>query len=74
VIVDGKIAGATITYGLARPDVAASLAQPADVASGFGASVRLPAGTHTLTVGAVETDGRTVDALKGAPARYRISY
>lgn len=73
-IVDGKIAQAAITYGVSRPDVAAALAQPADLPSGFGASVQLLPGTHTITIGAVEADGRTVDALKGAPARYSVDH
>lgn len=74
IIADGKIVRAAITYGLARPDVAAALSQPADLASGFEASVRLEAGIHALTVGAVEAGGRTVDALNGAPARFQVTH
>lgn len=74
VIVDGRVAPATITYGYARPDVAVSLAQPADSPSGFQAAVRLPAGTHVVTVGAIEGDRRTVAALNGAPARFHVTH
>jgi hypothetical protein len=63
-IVDGRLTANEISYNLPRPDVAATLGQPADLASGFNVTLHLPAGKHVVDVGAVEADGKTVDALK----------
>jgi hypothetical protein len=62
--VDGHPVEAVLTYSISRPDVAAALAQPSDVLSGFGAALRLPAGKHSVDVGAVEADGKTIELIR----------
>ena len=62
-IVDGHPTAAVLKYGIARPDVAAALSQPADGPSGFLVTLHLKPGPHKVTVGAVEADGHTVDGL-----------
>ena len=62
--VDGRLVAAQLMYNLPRADVAATLGQPADIASGFGVTLRLPPGKHIVDIGLVEPDGRTVELIK----------
>ena len=59
-----KVAG-PVSYGLYRPDVAAALGVPADSATGFSIIVKPSAGKHIVAVGAVESDGRSIDKISG---------
>jgi hypothetical protein len=68
-ILDGRTVAASSRYGIDRPDVATALGKPADAPSGFVVTVRLPHGTHTVAVGAVEPDGHTVEAIVGGSLR-----
>lgn len=63
-IVDGRAVATTSRYGYSRPDVAAALGKPADAPSGFLVTMSLPKGVHTVNVGAVEADARTVDVMQ----------
>lgn len=63
VVVDGHPVPAKAIYGLDRPDVAAALAKPDDRTAGFDLTFTLPPGSHTVVIGAVEADGRTVHVL-----------
>jgi len=71
-IVDGHAVAATTRYGITRPDVAAALGKPADVASGFLVTMRLPHGSHTVNIGAVEADGHTVDGMLGGSLKVEV--
>jgi hypothetical protein len=63
-IVDGRAVAATTRYGYSRPDVAVALGKPADAPSGFLVTMSVPKGVHTVSVGAVEADARTVDVMQ----------
>jgi hypothetical protein len=71
-VADGRVVAATIRYGITRPDVAASLGKPADAPSGFLVTVHLPVGTHEVNVGAVGSDGRSVDIMQGSPLNIQV--
>ena len=71
-IVDGHAVAATTRYGITRPDVAAALGKPADAASGFNVTIRLPHGSHTVNIGAVEADGHTVDGMAGGSLKVEV--
>lgn len=64
-LVDGRPAASTTRYGATRSDVAVALGKPADAPSGFVVTLSVPAGLHSVSVGAVEPDGRTIDAMQG---------
>ena len=70
-IVDGQTSSARMDYGAPRPDVAAALGKAADVESGFAVTLDFAPGTHTVVVGAVEPDGRTVDPMN-EPLNVRV--
>ncbi len=59
-----KVAG-PVSYGLYRPDVAAAMGIPADNATGFSITLKPTAGKHIVVVGAVESDGRSIDKIPG---------
>lgn len=64
-IVDGHVAGAKIIYNQRRDDVAKATGIPEDAASGFSMTVplRVATGGHTISLGAVAVDGRTVEPI-----------
>jgi hypothetical protein len=64
-IVDGHVVGATARYGIARPDVATALQKAADTPVGFVVTLKLSRGSHVVSVGAVDHDGRTVNVMLG---------
>lgn len=65
-IVDNHVASAVVNYGIARADVAAALGKPAAAASGFALTLAVSQGTHTLDIGAVDPDGRTVHPISSS--------
>jgi hypothetical protein len=71
-VVDGHAVAATMQYGLPRPDVATALGQSADVPSGFLVTLRLKPGTHAVRIGAVETDGHTIETMQREPITVRV--
>jgi hypothetical protein len=50
-------------YGIDRPDVAAALAKPEDRGAGLDVSFALAPGKHTVMIGVVEADGKTMHLL-----------
>jgi hypothetical protein len=71
-IVDGHAVAATARYGIARPDVATALQKAADTPAGFLVTLKLSRGSHVVGVGAVDHDGRTVDAMLGGALKVDV--
>lgn len=67
VMVDGAVAETSGTAGLNRPDVAQALGAPSLARAGYSLFVKVPRGTHRLTVGGVSGD-RSVQSLAASLA------
>jgi hypothetical protein len=63
VISDGHPIAMQGKYGLDRPDVGAALGKPEDRGAGVDVAFALAPGSHTVQIGVVEADGKTIHLL-----------
>lgn len=71
VLVDGRRVTFDGTYGVDRPDVATALGKPEDRGAGFDVALRLPKGTHVISVGPVQADGTVTPIAQQITAHVR---
>ncbi len=69
---NGRAVAGPVTYGIYRPDVAAATGLPGNSTTGYSITVKPSTGTHILAVGAVESDGHSIDKLSSGTLVVRV--